>query len=147
MLPDTELLCDLRDGVTLCDAGQWHLVFLIQSVLVVSLGLVNVAMGLRHVTGRLEVPLEVARRFAWATLLAAAVPLASGLWLREQIRAASFACYQGHATSGCTHSLVERGHEMAGLFHWVGWTEGVLLGTCALAIGLLHAGGRRARHG
>lgn len=138
MLPDTELLCDLRDGLTLCDAGQWHLVFVAQTILVVSLGLVNLAAGLRHTFGRLDVPLWVAQRFAWATLLASVVPLSTGLWLRESIREASFSCYQSHAQTGCTHSLVDRGHEMAGLFHWVGWTEGVLLGTCLVALGLLY---------
>jgi hypothetical protein len=143
MLPDTELLCELRDGLTLCDAGQWHFVFLVQTVLVCSLGLLNVGLGLRHVTGRLQAPVWVARRFAWATLLASAVPLASGLWLREQIRAASHACYLTHTDTGCVHSLVDRGREMAGLFHWVGWTEGALLGTCLVALGLLYTGNPR----
>lgn len=138
MLPDTELLCDLRDGMALCDAGQWHYVFVVQSILVVSLGLLNVSTGLRHTFGRLQTPLSVARNFAWATLLASVVPLFTGLWLREQIRSASHACYLTHDQTGCTHSLVERGREMAGIFQWVGWTEGVLLGTCLLALGLLY---------
>lgn len=138
MLPDTELLCDLRDGLTLCDASQWHLVFVVQTALVCSLGLLNVSMGVRHLVGRLDVPLDAARRFAWATALATVVPLGTGLWLREQIREASYACYLTHAQTGCTHSLVDRGHEMAGLFQWVGWTEAALLSTCLLALGLLH---------
>ncbi|MCA9488417.1 MAG: hypothetical protein KC621_00795 [Myxococcales bacterium] len=137
MLPDTELLCELRDGLTLCDANQWHTVFVVQTLIVCSLGLVNVGLGLRHLFGRLDVPLWVARRFALATALSAVVPLSTGLWLREQVREASYACYLQHATNGCTHSLVDRGHEMAGILHWVGWTEALLLSTCVVSLGLL----------
>ncbi|MEQ1501325.1 MAG: hypothetical protein ABMB14_03800 [Myxococcota bacterium] len=143
MLPDTELLCDLRDGMTLCDANSWHLVFLIQSVLVVSLGLVNAGTGVRYFAGVLTTPLWLARRFAWGTLGATLVPLVTGLGLREQVKSASYACYLHHAETGCTHSLVDRGREMAAVFGWIGWTEGVLLGTCVLALGLLY-GSRRA---
>lgn len=144
MLPDTELLCDLQNGMTLCDANQWHIVFLVQSVFVVSLGLTNASVGLRYWLGWLETPLWLARRLAWATLASAAVPFLTGLGLREQVRAASYACYLQHAETGCTHTLVDRGHEMAAVFGWVGWTEGVLLTTCLLALGMLY-GGQRAR--
>jgi hypothetical protein len=142
MLPDTELLCDLRDGLTLCDASTWHYVFLAQSILVVSLGLVNVGLGARYVTGTLTTPLWLARRFTWATLTAAVVPLITGLGLLAQVRQASYACYLQHATTGCSHSLLDRGHEMAAVLNWIGWTEGLLVGTCVLGLALLHGRSR-----
>lgn len=143
MLPDTELLCDLRDGMSLCDANAWHYAFLVQSILVVSLGLVNAGTGLRYRAGLLSVPVWLARRFSWGTLFAALVPLITGISLREQVKSASYACYLTHAETGCTHSLVDRGREMAAVLTWVGWTEGLLLGTCALALGLLYGPSRR----
>lgn len=142
MLPDTELLCDLRDGMTLCDASSWHFVFLAQSVLVIALGLVNAGLGFRHFVGLLDTPLWLARRFTWATLLAAAVPLATGLALREQVRQASYACYLQHPTTGCTHSLLDRGQEMTAVLGWIGWTEGVLVGTCLLGLAMLYGRSR-----
>ena len=138
MLPDTELLCDLNNGLTLCDANSWHYAFLIQSLLVVSLGVANLGLGLRHVFGRLDTPLDVARRFSLGTLAAAAVPLLTGLWLREQVRQASLDCYLRHDATGCTHTLMERGAEMAGVLHWVGWTEAMLVGTCLMGLAMLY---------
>lgn len=143
MLPDTELLCELRDGVTLCDANRWHLVFVIQSVLVGSLGLANVLTGLRHRFGRLDLPLWVAQRFAFASLFAAAVPLGTGLFLRDLVRRASLDCYLQHAATGCTHSLVERGHEMAGVLSWIGWTEAMLIVPSLVGLALLLGPPRR----
>lgn len=142
MLPDTELLCDLRDGMTLCDASSWHFLFLAQSILVISLGLVNAGLGARYVFGRLQTPLWFARRFTWATLVAAVVPLATGMALREQVREASYACYLQHVVTGCTHSLLDRGHEMAAVLGWIGWTEGVLVGTCVLGLAMLYGKSR-----
>ena len=137
MLPDTELLCDLNNGLTLCDANAWHYAFLIQSVLVVSLGVANLGIGVRHLTNRLDIPLWLARRFSLGTLAAAVVPLTTGLWLREQVRGASFACYLRHDATGCDHTLVERGAEMAGVMHWVAWTEGMLVVTCLAGLAML----------
>ncbi|HHO51492.1 MAG TPA: hypothetical protein ENK18_11605 [Deltaproteobacteria bacterium] len=145
MLPDTELLCDLNNGLTLCDANAWHYVFLAQSALVISLGLANAGLGLRHWLGRLDTPLWVARRFSLATLTAAIVPLSTGLWLREQVRRASFDCYLQHDATGCTHTLVERGHEMAGVLHWVGWTEVILVVTCLFGLAMLSGSPRGQR--
>jgi hypothetical protein len=145
MLPDTELLCDLRDGLTLCDANAWHYVFLVQSILVVALGLVNASLGARHALGRLATPLWVARRFAWGTLAAAVIPLSTGVFLREQVRSASYDCYLQHASTGCTHTLVERGDEMRGVLMWVGWTEGALILTCLFALGLLYGASPRQK--
>lgn len=142
MLPDTELLCDLRDGLTLCDASTWHYVFLAQSILVIALGLVNVGLGTRYLFGRLDTPLWLARRFTWATLAAATVPLATGLGLREQVRQASLGCYLQHAVTGCTHSLLDRGEEMASVLGWIGWTEGMLVGTCMLGLAMLYGRAR-----
>jgi hypothetical protein len=143
MLPDTELLCDLRDGMALCDAGSWHLVFLVQSILVIALGLVNAGLGLRYTFGRLETPLWLARRFNWATLAATIVPLTTGLALREQVRRASYACYLQHAETRCTHTLLDRGQEMTAVLGWVGWTDGVLVGTCLLGLAMLYGRPRR----
>ncbi|MBX2799278.1 MAG: hypothetical protein KTR31_16505 [Myxococcales bacterium] len=137
MLPDTELLCDLNNGLTLCDASWWHYVFLAQSLLVVSLGVANLGVGIRHWLGWLDIPLWVARRFSLSTLAAAVVPLTTGLWLREQVKSASYSCYLNHEASGCTHTLIERGHEMAGVLTWVGWTEAVLLVTCLVSLAFL----------
>jgi hypothetical protein len=139
MLPDTELLCDLRDGMALCDANGWHMVFLVQSVLVIALGLTNASIGLRYRLGWLATPLWLARRLSWATLAAASVPLLTGVGLREQVRAASYACYLQHVESGCTHSLVDRGREMASVLGWVGWTESILLVTCAMSLAMLYS--------
>jgi len=138
VLPDTELICNLSSGATLCDAGWWHTVFVVQGVLVLSLALTNLMAGVRHRLGRLHTPVWMARRFALATTLAAVVPLATGLWLREQVRQASYACYLTHETSGCTHSLLDRLDEMVAVMSWVGWNEGLLVGTSALALGLLY---------
>jgi hypothetical protein len=142
MLPDTELLCDLRDGLSLCDANSWHLVFLVQTVLVVSLGLVNTSVGLRHTLGWLATPLPIARRFAWGALAATAIPALTGLSLWGQVRSASYWCYLRHDNTGCTHTLLDRAHEMAEVLRWVGWTEGVLVGTCVFGLGLLYGRGR-----
>lgn len=143
MLPDTELLCELRDGVTLCDANRWHAVFLLQSILVGSLGLANVVTGLRHRAGRLDLPLWVARRFAVASLAAAVVPLGTGLFLRDLVRRASLDCYLQHASTGCSHSLVDRGREMAGVLTWIGWTEGTLIVPSLVGLALLLGPPRR----
>ena len=143
MLPDTELLCDLNNGLTLCNAGAWHYAFLVQSLLVVSLGLANVGVGVRHWLGRLDVPLWVARRFSLGTLAAAIVPLTTGLWLRESVRSASYGCYLRHDVTGCDHTLVERSAEMAGILTWVGWTEAMLIGTCMIGLALLFGPERR----
>lgn len=143
MLPDTELLCDLRDGMSLCDANAWHYAFLVQSILVVSLGLVNAGAGLRYWLGFMGTPVWLARRFAWGTLAASLVPLATGISLREQVKSASYSCYLQHTETGCTHTLVDRGEEMGQVLTWVGWTEGMLVGTCVLALGMLYGNAKK----
>jgi hypothetical protein len=145
MLPDTELICDLSNGMTLCDASWWHMVFLVQSGLVISLGLTNVITGLRYWFGVMTVPLWVARRFTWATVLSAIVPLSTGLFLREKVRVASYHCYLAHDDTGCTHGLMDRMAEMMGVMTWVGWTEAVLVGTCLVGIALLYGPTRPQR--
>jgi len=137
MLPDTELICDLSNGMTLCNANNWHALFLVQTGMLMTLSLTNLITGIRHLLGRLAVPVWVAQRFGMATLLAGVVPLLTGLYLREQVRAASYACYLTHDTNGCDHSLLERGAEMAGVATWIGWTEGMLLSTSLLGLLLL----------
>jgi len=138
VLPDTELICNMSSGMTLCDAGWWHSVFVAQGVLVLSLALTSVMTGLRHVVGRLDTPLWLARRFTMGTLLATAVPLATGLFLVEKVRHASLACYLEHATSGCTHGLMDRHDEMSQVMTWVGWNELLLLGASTIALVLLY---------
>jgi hypothetical protein len=139
MLPDTEALCSPFSAHALCDPGSWHVAFLVQSLLVVSLGLVNVGTGLRHALGWRLTPLPIARGLAWGTLAASGVPALTGLWLWEKVRAASLACYLRHGDSGCTHTLLDRAREMAGVAQWVGWTESLLVGTCVVALGMLYA--------
>jgi len=137
MLPDTELICDLSNGMTLCNANNWHAIFLFQTGLLMSLSVTNVITGLRHLLGRLSIPLWVAQRFSVATMLAGVVPLATGMYLREQVRSASYACYLAHDTSGCEHSLMDRAAEMSSVFAWVGWTEAMLLSTSLCGLVLL----------
>lgn len=137
MLPDTELICGLGAGLTLCDAGAWHALFVAQTLLVLSLALTNATMGVRHTLGWLGLPLWVARRFTSATLLAGVVPLVTGLWLRQQVKDASLACYLEHAATGCRHDLLDRAQEMQQVAVWVGWTEAVLIGTSLVGLALL----------
>ncbi len=127
MLPDTELICDLQSGLTLCDAGAWHYVFAVQTVLLASLVLVNLMHGFRHRLGWLRTPLWLARRFAIGSLLAGVAPLVTGLVLIRRVREASLDCWHEHALSGCTHTLLDRADELAGVWSWVGWTEALLV--------------------
>ncbi len=137
MLPDTALICDLSNGMTLCNANNWHAIFMIQTGLLMSLSVTNVITGFRHLFGRLNIPLWVAQRFSLATMFAGVVPLGTGLYLREQVRMASYACYLAHDETGCAHSLMDRAAEMAGVFGWVGWTELMLLSTSFIGLLLL----------
>ncbi len=91
---------------------------------------------MRYWFGTPAVPLWIARRFTRATAPSAVVPLGTGLFLSEQVRRASYACYLAHDETGCTHSLVDRAGEMGGVLGWVGRTEFMLLGTCLVVVGL-----------
>lgn len=144
MLPDTGLICGMGSGASLCNAGVWHAVFVIQTLIVLSLGLTNAIVGLRHRLGILDTPLDVARMLARGTMLAGAVPLVTGMWLKEKVRRASYACYLEHDETGCTHDLIDRFEEMQQVGVWVGWVEATLFGTCLLGLWLLSKPLRRS---
>lgn len=137
MLPNTELICELGSGLALCSADAWHAAFLAQTILVLSLALTNLLMGVRYQLGWLGAPLWLAQRFTAATMLAGVVPLFTGLWLRQKVMVASYACYLEHARTGCEHTLLDRAQEMQQVAVWVGWTEAVLFGTSLFALALL----------
>ena len=137
MLPNTELICELGSGATLCSAGTWHAVFVLQTLLVLSIALTNAMMAIRFRMGLLEVPARIARLFSQGTMLAALAPLATGLWLRQKVKAASYACYLEHDLSGCDHSLVDRAIEMQQVSVWVGWVEAVLIGASFFGVYML----------
>ncbi len=137
MLPNTELICELGSGASLCNAGAWHAIFVTQTLLVLTLALTNALMGVRHRRGLLAVPARVGRVFSKATMLAGVVPLFTGLWLRQKVKVASFDCYLEHGLSGCDHSLVDRALEMQQVSVWVGWVEAVLISASVFGLILL----------
>lgn len=127
MLPDTDLICDLQSGLTLCDASAWHAAFAVQTVLLASLVALNLIQAYRYRFGWLRTPIQLTRRFAAGSLLAGVAPLVTGVVLLRRVRQASLDCWLEHADSGCAHTLLDRADELAGVWSWVAWTEGMLL--------------------